>query len=83
MQFGEPHPFPGRGSPTRLSASGQQSDEGCSCREWRRTTEEDKSIHPFIHIEMLGKNYEITFSLNIQATTKSSVSLKYSGHKFI
>ena len=32
MWFGEPHPFPERGSPTRLSASGQQSYEGWSCR---------------------------------------------------
>ena len=34
MRFGEPHPFPKRGSPTRLSASGQQSYEGWSCRLW-------------------------------------------------
>ena len=33
MWFGEPHPFPERGSPTKLSASGQQSYEGCSCRK--------------------------------------------------
>ena len=32
MWFGEPHPFPERGSPTRLSALGQQSYEGWSCR---------------------------------------------------
>jgi len=32
MWFGEPHPFPERESPTRLSASGQQSYEGWSCR---------------------------------------------------
>jgi len=32
MWFGEPHPFPVRGSPTRLSASAQQSYEGWSCR---------------------------------------------------
>ena len=32
MWFGEPHPFPERGSPTRLSASGQQGYEGWSCR---------------------------------------------------
>jgi len=32
MWFGEPHPFPEGGSPTRLSASGQQSYEGWSCR---------------------------------------------------
>jgi len=32
MWFGEPHPFPERGSPTRLSASGQESYEGWSCR---------------------------------------------------
>jgi len=32
MCFGEPHPFPERGSPTKLSASGQQSYEGWSCR---------------------------------------------------
>ena len=32
MWFGEPHPFPKRGSPTRLSVSGQQSYEGWSCR---------------------------------------------------
>ena len=32
MWFGEPHPFPERGSPTRLSASGQRSYEGWSCR---------------------------------------------------
>ena len=32
MWFGEPHPFPERGSPTRLGASGQQSYEGWSCR---------------------------------------------------
>ena len=32
MWFGEPHPFPERGSPTRLRASGQQSYEGRSCR---------------------------------------------------
>jgi len=34
MWFGEPHPFPERGSPTRLSASGQQSYEGWSCRKY-------------------------------------------------
>ena len=28
MWFGEPHPFPERGSPTRLGAWGQQSYEG-------------------------------------------------------
>jgi len=32
MWFGEPHPFPERGSPTGLSASGQQSYEVRSCR---------------------------------------------------
>jgi hypothetical protein len=32
MWFGEPHPFPARGSPTRLSKSGQQSYTGWSCR---------------------------------------------------
>jgi len=31
MWFGEPHPFPERGLPTRLSASGQQSYDGWSC----------------------------------------------------
>jgi len=30
MWFGEPHPFPERGSPTGLSATGQQSYEGWS-----------------------------------------------------
>ena len=30
MRFGEPHPFPVSGSPTGLSASGQQSYEGWS-----------------------------------------------------
>jgi len=33
MWFAEPHPFPERGSPTRLSASGQQSYEGWSYRK--------------------------------------------------
>jgi hypothetical protein len=33
MWFGEPHPFPQRGSPTTLSASVQQSYEGWSCRK--------------------------------------------------
>ena len=32
MWFAEPHPFPERGSPTGLSASGQQSYEGWSYR---------------------------------------------------
>jgi len=32
MWFGEPHPFSERGSPTGMSASGQQSYEGWSCR---------------------------------------------------
>jgi len=32
MWFGESHPFPERGSPTSLSASGQQSYTGWSCR---------------------------------------------------
>jgi hypothetical protein len=32
MGFGELHPFPERGSPTRLSASGQESYEGLLCR---------------------------------------------------
>ena len=32
MWFGEPHPFPERGSPTELSTSGQQSYEGWSYR---------------------------------------------------
>jgi len=31
MWFGEPHPFPERGSPTGLSASGQQRYKGWSC----------------------------------------------------
>ena len=31
MWFGEPHPFPERGSPTRLSVSGQQNYKGWSC----------------------------------------------------
>jgi len=31
MWFGEPHPFPVRGSPTRLSTSEQQRYEGWSC----------------------------------------------------
>jgi hypothetical protein len=35
MWFGEPHPFPERGSPTILSASGQKRYKGWSCR--RRT----------------------------------------------
>jgi len=34
MWFGEPHLFPERGSLTRLSASGQQSYEGWSCRKF-------------------------------------------------
>jgi len=33
MWFGEPHPFPERGSPNRLSASGQQNYKGWSCRD--------------------------------------------------
>ena len=37
MCFGEPHPFPERRSPTRLSASGQRSYEGWSCRTWNRS----------------------------------------------
>jgi len=32
MWFGEPHPFPERGSPTGLSASEQRSYKGWSCR---------------------------------------------------
>ena len=36
MWFGEPLPFPERGSPNRLRASGQQSYEGWSCRLSRR-----------------------------------------------
>jgi len=32
MWFGEPHPFPERGSPTRLSTSGLKSYTGWSCR---------------------------------------------------
>jgi len=32
MWFGEPNPFPERGSPTILSTSGQQRYEGWSCR---------------------------------------------------
>ena len=31
MRIGEPHPFPERGSPTRRSASGQQSYKGETC----------------------------------------------------
>jgi hypothetical protein len=34
MWFGEPHPFPERESPTILSASGQQRQEGWSCRKY-------------------------------------------------
>ena len=46
MWFGEPHPFPERGSPTRLSASGQQSYKGWSCRV---------SFHQsFLHIYIYG-----------------------------
>jgi len=32
MSFGEPHPFPEREAPTILSVSGQQRQEGWSCR---------------------------------------------------
>jgi hypothetical protein len=34
MWFGEPHPFPERGSPTLLSTSGQQRYEGWWCRSF-------------------------------------------------
>jgi len=37
MWFGEPLPFPERGSPTRLCASGQQSYKGWSCRSLNLT----------------------------------------------
>jgi len=37
MRFGEPHPFPETGSPTTLSASGQQSYKGRSCRIYARS----------------------------------------------
>ena len=44
MWFGEPHSFPVKGSPTRLSVSGQQSYEGWSCtvdlsKTWRLAVE--------------------------------------------
>jgi len=32
MLFGQPHPSPERGSPTRLSTWGQPSEKGWSCR---------------------------------------------------
>ena len=34
MWFGEPHPFPERGSPTILSTSGQQRYKGWWCKWW-------------------------------------------------
>ena len=46
MCFGEPHPFPIRGSPTRLNVSGQQSYEGWSCRTEIRQYRKDG--HKFI-----------------------------------
>jgi len=47
MWFGEPHPFPERGSPTGLSASEQQSYEGWSCR-----MSFCPSVHPSIRMEL-------------------------------
>ena len=34
MWFGEPHPFPKRSSPNRLSTSGQMKYKGWSCKLW-------------------------------------------------
>ena len=55
MWFGEPHPFPERGSPTILSASGQQSYKGWSCRLWifefqARNCTEDHSMGQIKHL---------------------------------
>ena len=38
MWFGEPHPFPERGSPTGLGVWRQQSYEGWSCRTYHSAT---------------------------------------------
>ena len=48
MWFGEPHPFPERGSPARLRASGQQSYEGWSCRVLSPIPEGNKLERPRI-----------------------------------
>ena len=52
MWLGEPHPFPQRGSPTRLSTSGQQSYKGRSCRLFHGTISSVTSLFPFILILM-------------------------------
>jgi len=40
MWFGEPHPFPERGSPTKLRMSGQQSYKGWPCRVGTRVLQQ-------------------------------------------
>jgi len=55
MWIGEPHPFPERGSPTGLSASGQQSYEGGSCR-----TSHQK------YAALLNESYEIQQTFIVQ-----------------
>ena len=49
--MGESHPFPERGSPNRLSASGQQSYEGWSCRVLIYT-------HSYIYIYIYTYTYK-------------------------
>jgi len=48
MCFGEPHPFPERGSPTRLSASGKQSYEG-----WFWRVREDLTLPPGVPLRFI------------------------------
>ena len=62
MWFGEPHPFPGRGSPARLSASEQQSYEGWSCRSLNLTSADSKNK---------GFEFELKVSINIGGSWNS------------
>jgi hypothetical protein len=57
MWFGEPHPFPERGSPTRLSASGQQSYKGWSCRNFTQYR-----FYPFVPQKRVHLNLDKRFS---------------------
>ena len=68
MWFGEPHPFPERGSPTKLSASGEQRYEGWSCRLWifefqARICTEDPSMGQIKHLCSSSRKRKRLFSV--------------------
>ena len=74
MWFGEPHPFPKRVSPTRLSTSGQQSYEGWSCRivNWIEAVKNSVPLAGFCEY-----GYESSDVLNVGNSLPSQLTVDF------